>query len=127
MSGPREVYAPPAFQFYATDFISDAPVMAMTLEERGAYITLLCIAWAEHGLPDDHKRLARVLRVTPRKFAEIWEALEICFEKDDHGRLVSPRMEKVRAEMLKRSEGAKKAGRKGAKKRWGATPEAKAA
>lgn len=122
-----EVYAPPAFQFYATDFLSDAPVMAMTLEERGAYITLLCVAWTEQGIPDDHKKLARLLRVSARKFAEIWEALEVCWAPDGSGRLVSPRMEAIREEMRQRSESASKAGTAGARARWGSRTEAKAA
>jgi|ERR1044072_1202738 uncharacterized protein YdaU (DUF1376 family) len=115
-----DIYAPPAFPFYATDFLSDAPVIAMTLEERGAYITLLCIAWTEQGIPDDHKKLAKVLRVSPRRFADIWEAMAVCWEADGAGRLVSPRMEIIRKEMRGRSTAAKEAGVKGARARWGA-------
>jgi uncharacterized protein YdaU (DUF1376 family) len=121
MSSPAaaDIYAPPAFPFYATDFLSDAPVMAMTLEERGAYITLLAIAWPEQGIPSDHKKLAKVLRVSARKFAEIWESMEVCWEPTGDGRLVSPRQERVREEMRKRSSDASENGKKGAKKRWG--------
>lgn len=111
--------APPAMPFYASDFLSDAPVMAMTLEERGAYITLLCIAWQEEGIPSDHGKLARVLRVSNRKFAQLWEALEPCWQSDGNGRLTSPRMEGIRDEQRKRSEARSRAGRKGNKKRWG--------
>jgi uncharacterized phage protein (TIGR02220 family) len=46
---------PPAFQFYPQDFISDINVQAMTLEERGAYITLLCHCWIEDGIPKDSR------------------------------------------------------------------------
>jgi uncharacterized protein YdaU (DUF1376 family) len=115
---PDDFYAPPAFQFYPTDFLSDAPVLAMTLEERGAYITLLCIAWTENGIPDDHGRLARVLHLTPRKFASIWEGIGACWEPTEDGRLVSPRMEKVREEARAKSKAASKAGKAGAKARW---------
>lgn len=121
-----DIYAPPAFQFYATDFLSDAPVMAMTLEERGAYITLLCIAWTEQGIPDDHKKLAKVLRVSARKFAEIWESMEVCWEADGNGRLTSPRMEGVREEMRERSKTASAAGSAGARARWGGQARAAA-
>lgn len=114
-----DIYAPPAFPFYATDFLSDAPVMAMTLEERGAYITLMCVAWTEQGIPDDHKKLAKLLRVSTRKFAEIWEAMEVCWEASGSGRLVSPKMERIREEMRGRSVAASANGKKGAKKRWG--------
>jgi uncharacterized protein YdaU (DUF1376 family) len=42
---------PPSFQFYPQDFLSDINVQAMTMEERGIYITLLCHCWIEDGLP----------------------------------------------------------------------------
>jgi uncharacterized protein YdaU (DUF1376 family) len=35
----------PAFQFYPRDYISDPVVQMMSLEERGAYVQLLCAAW----------------------------------------------------------------------------------
>lgn len=38
---------PPAFQFYPKDFLSDMNVITMTMEERGYYITLLCMCWIE--------------------------------------------------------------------------------
>lgn len=119
-SGGPDIYAPPAFQFYATDFLSDAPVMAMTLEERGAYITLLCVAWTEQGIPADHRKLARVLHVSTRRFAAIWEAMEACWRPDGEGRLVNPRMESIREEMRRRSKVASAAGSAGARARWGA-------
>ena len=52
---------PPSFQFYPADFLSDGSVRAMTLEARGAYITLLCAAWDSETpgvLPDDDAYLA---------------------------------------------------------------------
>jgi hypothetical protein len=33
----------PAFQFYPKDFLTDENVRVMSLQERGAYITLLCL------------------------------------------------------------------------------------
>ena len=116
----QDIYAPPAFQFYATDFLSDAPVIAMSLEERGAYITLLCIAWTEQGIPDDHKKLAKVLRVSKRRFEDIWESMEVCWEANGYGRLVNPRQEAIREEMRERSQTASAAGTAGARARWGA-------
>ena len=46
---------PPAFQFYADDFLSGTA--DMTAEEVGVYIRLLCHAWSKDGL-DDNERLA---------------------------------------------------------------------
>ena len=39
----------PAFQFYPKDFLADANVMAMNMEERGCHITLLCACWNERS------------------------------------------------------------------------------
>jgi uncharacterized protein YdaU (DUF1376 family) len=45
----------PSFQFYPQDFLSDIHVQSMTMEERGAYITLLCHCWIENGIPTDSR------------------------------------------------------------------------
>jgi uncharacterized protein YdaU (DUF1376 family) len=127
IAAASDIYAPPAFQFYATDFLSDAPVIAMTLEERGAFITLLCIAWTEEGIPADHKKLAKLLRVSARKFAEIWEAMEVCWHDTGEGRYVSRKLEGIREEMRARSKSASEAGARGARARWGSGSEDKAA
>lgn len=51
---------PPAFQFYAKDWLSSKPVRRMTPEQRGYYIQLIAEAWDldEPGtLPDDPEQL----------------------------------------------------------------------
>src|SRR6185312_11765498 len=58
-----EVVKSPAFQFYPNDFLGSGSVAAMTLEEIGAYVLLLCYEWNEGGLPDDLDRLARYCHV----------------------------------------------------------------
>lgn len=52
---PPEKRRPPAFQFYARDFLSSKAVRLMTPEARGGYIMLLCHAWLaeEPGILDD--------------------------------------------------------------------------
>lgn len=47
---------PPAFQFYADDFLSGTA--DMTAEEVGVYIRLLCHAWSKDGLEDNEARLS---------------------------------------------------------------------
>jgi uncharacterized protein YdaU (DUF1376 family) len=51
----------PAFQFYASDYLCDEHVSAMTLEEQGAYVRALCVCWREETLPADPEILARVI------------------------------------------------------------------
>jgi uncharacterized protein YdaU (DUF1376 family) len=101
--------SPPAFQFYPSDFLGDPSVMAMSLDERGAYITLLCVAWMEGGIPSEPSALRRLLRVSPKQFDRIWEAVKPCWRRGRKGRLVSPRMEQVRSEHRDFSRKAKAA------------------
>jgi len=49
---------PPAFQFYPADFIMGT--MAMTPEQVGAYIRLLCYQWENGPIPNDDALLARI-------------------------------------------------------------------
>ncbi len=73
----------------------DGNVAAMTLQERGAYITLLCICWQEKTLPATPDRLANIVGVPVRAFHKLWPHLSGCFVQ--HGdRLLHPRLEKER-------------------------------
>ncbi len=102
----------PAFQFYPKDFLADAHVVAMTLPERGAYITLLCMCWTDGSLPVDMAALARRCHVSTGTFTRLWPALEPCFTLTD-GRLVQPRIERERRKQIAWREMKKIAGQKG--------------
>lgn len=56
LSGKLLLMRPPAFQFYADDFL--AGTSDMTTEEVGAYIRLLCHQWNKGGIPNDPERIA---------------------------------------------------------------------
>lgn len=101
----------PAFQFYARDFLSDVRVMAMSLEEVGAYWKLVSICWIEEGLPSDLPVLARLLHVTPAKLRKLWPAIEPCFRLRD-GLYQHPRLDRERA---KQDEYRRKQSEKGKK------------
>lgn len=49
----------PSFQFYPSDFMLST--VGWTQEERGAYITGLCIQWSEGSLPIDQNEFCRLL------------------------------------------------------------------
>ena len=86
----------PAFLFYVQDFLTDARSAAMSLEARGAYVTLLAHEWIEGGLPADPVALAELLHVTPASWARLWPPLAGCFvQRGD--RLVNRRLEAERA------------------------------
>lgn len=103
---------PPSFQFYPRDFLADSAVRAMTLEARGAYISLLCTAWEsdEPGvLPDDDEFLANVSDARDR-----WPALRAQVARAftvRGGTWTQRRMVEERREQKARFASAKEAGR----------------
>lgn len=86
---------PPAFQFYAADFLVDARVKLMSLEERGAYVTLLAHAWIEGPLPRELPRLAKLCDVSVADMERIWPAIAPCWAAADDS-ITNPRLEKER-------------------------------
>ncbi len=74
--------------------MSQAPIMPMatdamiadtthlTAEEFGAYHLILYATWRNNGvpLPDDHRRMARVCRVTPTRWRRLREVLSVFFD-----------------------------------------------
>jgi uncharacterized protein YdaU (DUF1376 family) len=72
---------PPAFQFYAKDWLSSKKIMTMTLEEEGAYIHLLAHCWdsPDCTLPEDESELAQLSRMGERWFNCGLTALRKCF------------------------------------------------
>jgi uncharacterized protein YdaU (DUF1376 family) len=76
--------------------MTDGHVMAMTLAERGAYITLLCLCWMDGGVPSDLSALARRCHVSTPVFTKLWPALEPCFVPMAGEMLIQPRIERER-------------------------------
>lgn len=110
----------PAFQFYPRDFLSDSNVIVMSLQERGAYITLLCHCWNDGSLPNEPERLARLCGVPVTMFRRLWPAIAPCFRlhPEEAERLVHPRLEKERAKQITYAAGQRESGKRGAAKRW---------
>lgn len=108
----------PAFQFYPKEFLTDEHVVTMSLQERGAYITLLCYCWQEGSLPANATKLARMLGVPVRAFRRLWTAMQPCFENVGDDRLTHPRLEKERAKQREYQQTVSDRGRMGASARW---------
>jgi uncharacterized protein YdaU (DUF1376 family) len=87
----RDDLKSPAFQFYPADYLADAKVQLMTLEEEGAYIRLLCYCWREGHLPSDDVSLSRLAKGLP---ASRMTRVKACFviEKNHPEFLVHPRL-----------------------------------
>ena len=110
---------PPAFQFYAKDWLASSAVRRMTLAERGAYIDLLAHAWNDGAIPNDAESLSSMLGVSKRVWKTVAPKVLSRFTDKGDGTLVNEKQEGVRAQLLAWKEGQSKAGKAGAKKRWG--------
>lgn len=89
---------PPSFQFFPRDFISDPSVQALTLEELGAYIRLLCFAWMQ-----EKQGYLDVLALSKLSgFNDNWaqheQALSRCFDLSTPGLWIQKRMVSTRRE-----------------------------
>lgn len=113
---PKKINKAPAFQFYASDFLSDLNVQIMTMAQRGIYITLLAMEWIEGSLPADTQTL-KVLCGHHPSFEEDWNAIKHCFY-EENGRIYNSRLESERSNMISYRERMSNNGKKGAKARW---------
>jgi uncharacterized protein YdaU (DUF1376 family) len=87
----------PAFQFYADDFL--AGTMTMTNEERGAYITLLCLQWSKGFVTE--LDIQRICLGMPTHCQGICQSK---FQLGDDGHYRNKRLEKERTKQKERSE-----------------------
>lgn len=74
----------------ATPIFGDAylaDTQHLTLEEHGAYFKLLLIAWrSPHcALPDDDRRIATMLGITPKKWAALRPSVMAFWTRTEHG------------------------------------------
>lgn len=104
---------PPAFQFYAADFLADINVIVMTAEEVGAYLLLMLVCWREGHLPIDKQLLSQISRVAFDRFSIMWEnRLEKCFSEDEEG-YFHRRLRAEREKQISLSEARSAAGKSG--------------
>jgi len=106
----------PAFQFYPADWLSSPKVTTMTPGEEGAYIRLLCYAWADPDctIPDDDEVLAKLSRLGEAGFNGGSTSLRKCFEAHPKksGRLFNARL----LEERKKQEAWRKKSQEGGKR-----------
>jgi uncharacterized protein YdaU (DUF1376 family) len=112
---------PPYFPFYVNDFCSDGLVEAMTTEEVGAYILLLCKAWLENQpgtLPCDDRVLARWSRLTDERWMACKPSVLSPFKLECDNRYHQKRMKIEHKSMMNRKKERSESGKLGAKKKW---------
>lgn len=122
---PKDVKLP-YFPLYPNDLTSDGLVEAMTTEEFGAYLLLLCKAWHERpsaSIPNDDAILARWTRLSPDRWSECKKRVLSCFFLRPDGRLYQKRLEHEYRKLTTRLREASKAGKLGAERRWMNQPD----
>ena len=112
----------PYYPYYVKDIEGDPVVMAMNLEQFGAYQHLLNAAWQEDEpgtLPDDDDCLADFARVKRQRWVKLIKPKVMkAFRKGEDGRWHQKKMKAVYAELCSLFERSSNRGKKGAAKRW---------
>lgn len=103
---------PPYYPMYPTNF--DGSTAGWTCEEVGIYVRLLNHEWLNGGLPDDEAQLARICRMSVKKFRGKWENVSTKFTKNGIGKLTNGKMEDVRRERMEYLEKQREFGKIGA-------------
>lgn len=98
---------------YVADYLADTGHLSTV--EHGAYMLLIMHYWQNDGLPDDDKRLARVVRLPFDEWIEIRDVLSEFFGEGWRHQRIDAELEKTRAIISKR----RTAGKAGASQRYG--------
>jgi uncharacterized protein YdaU (DUF1376 family) len=109
------VAKPPAFQFYAKDFL--AGTMDMSLLEIGAYTKFLAWSWDSGPLPLADFRRASILGVSVRSLTNLWPGIQDKWTETPEG-FVNDRLERQRSELQDFRRRQSDRGAKGAKEKW---------
>lgn len=108
----------PFMPLYVADYLGDT--QHLTTEQHGAYFLLLMTSWRNGGkLPADDKKLARIAKCTPARWAKISVDVTAFFVLDGDS-YVSPRLalelEKASEKQIKRAQSGVLGGRANALK-----------
>lgn len=101
----------PAFQFYASDFLTDTQSWDVT--EVGIYIRLLSNQWVNGSLPKDLIRLSRIAGCTHDEIKKAWVILGFKFLDNIDGTIYNNKLETVREAQVKFKEKQASNGSKG--------------
>ena len=99
-------------------FLTDLDFNAMTLEERGAYFTLILYLYSNNGKCDlDISVLSKLCNKTSKAFEKIWQNISKKF-KTRKSVIKHKRVTKELKRAKKFRQAKRRAGLKGADKRW---------
>lgn len=100
-------------QLYVGDYLADT--LHLTTEQHGAYLLLLMTMWrAGACLPNDPAKLARICRVSPKRWPSVWAEISEFFEIEGNT-ITNNRLTKEHQKAVSISQERKAAGKKGGK------------
>lgn len=88
----------PAFLFYPKDWLQGTAKLMP--EEKGIYIDLLAHQHQDGDLPNNTKRLSRIVGLSESEFLPIWECIKDKFVETDNNRLVNRKLTELMTERL---------------------------
>ncbi len=105
-------------QMESEAFLTDLDFMAMTLEQRGAYLTLILYLYCNNGKCDlDIPALSQLCNKSTKAFEKIWQVISKKFQTRN-GVIKHKRVTKELKRARKVRQAKSRAGLKGADKRW---------
>jgi len=120
--GPVSEMKPPAMPFFARDFLQSKRVRRMTLVQVAFYVFLLLESWDNDpvGYLPEGFELWKLARAESKADFEAQGGQFVldCFERDQQGRLYSPRLVAIREEQENYRAHQSESGKLGAKARW---------
>lgn len=100
----------PAYQRYPRDILANPDIIALEYDEYGVLERLKDFTWLEESLPNDEQYLAKILKISPKKFRKVFSAIEKFFKIED-GKITCPELDEQRLKQaewrLKSSAGGK--------------------
>ena len=105
----------PWFPFHVDRFTGSRVVRRMSSEQVGIYLLLLCEEWVRGPLPTSTEDLEVI---TPSDVSEVRVVLRKCFRRTPDG-WVNETLEGIRSEQQEKATTRSRAGKAGAKARWG--------
>lgn len=101
----------PFMQLYVGDYLADT--LHLTTEQHGAYLLLLMTMWrADASLPNDPAKLARIARVSAKRWPSVWSEIAPFFVVDGDT-ITNPRLTKEHQKAVSISQERRNAGKKG--------------
>lgn len=98
---------PPAFQFYARDYMADPGVQALTWEQRGRYTWALCCSWESgtYGVATEDQ-WRKWMRYGPAAWLRVRDLFRVLYTVDADEIWNQRRMRSVRDDQVARSQSA---------------------